>query len=136
MTIVRELREFTRDPDANPSGLEPADIVATENRPCGNMVCLPIISPVQPSCCCTGYCSMLREIPAADWSRPCRSGVVVASCLLQLRRQMLTSKTAHIAWSTADKGFWLGPFTRSAFSISTVEARAYPALKSAVSSWK
>lgn len=45
ITTVRELREFTRDPDANPSGLEPADIVATENRPCGNMVCLPIISP-------------------------------------------------------------------------------------------
>lgn len=45
ITTVRELREFTRDPDANPSGLAPADIVATENRPCGNMVCLPIISP-------------------------------------------------------------------------------------------
>lgn len=45
ITTVRELREFTRDPDANPSGLEPADIVATENRRCGNMLCLPIISP-------------------------------------------------------------------------------------------
>ena len=45
ITTVRELREFARDPAANPSGMEPADIVATENRPSGNLVCLPIVSP-------------------------------------------------------------------------------------------
>lgn len=45
ITTVSELREFARDTTSNPSGLEPADIVAVERRPCGHMVHLPTYSP-------------------------------------------------------------------------------------------
>jgi hypothetical protein len=45
ITTVSELREFVRDATSNPSGLDPADIVAVERRPCGNLVHLPTYPP-------------------------------------------------------------------------------------------